>query len=149
MWIEAKIEAEIKAAIETLREREKKAFGPRHGKADFYEYLGGVFQLYSHWRADGKSKERARQVASIYELKLRRNSHPIRAIIDASSEQKPDVKSRWTRALEFARKHRSKVAKVGLAHFLESNGGVDGCARQIANKSPKKAKAKVVTRAAA
>lgn len=147
MWVQSKLEAEIKDAIEALRELERKVFGPRHGKTDFYEYLEGVFRLYSQWRADGKSKERAMQVASIYELKLRSNTHPIRAIIDASSEQDREVKSRWTRALEFARKHRSKVAKVGLAHFLESNGGVDGCARLLAQTHPKKAK--VVTRAAA
>jgi ribonuclease HI len=147
MWVKPQLQAEIKAAIEALRELEEKSFGPRHGKTDFYDYLEGVWRLHSLWRADGKSKERARQVASIYGLKLRKNTHPIRVIIDASSEQDREVKSRWTRALEFARKHRSKVAKVGFAHFLESNGGVDGCARLLAQTHPKKAK--VITRAAA
>jgi hypothetical protein len=86
-------------------------------------------------------------VASIYEVKLRNNTHPIRVIINASSAQNREIKSRWTRALQFALKHRAEVVEMGLMRFLERNGGVDGCARRIAQKSPRREK--VTVRAAA
>jgi hypothetical protein len=134
------LEAKRKAEIEKLRELEKKAFGPRHGKTDFYEYLDGVLELYFKWKAAGKSQTRAKQLASIYEFKLRKSTHPIRAIIDASSEQDSVVRSRWTRALQFALKHGSQVEKIGLGKFLESNGGVGGCASKAAQHNPRRQK---------
>ena len=71
----------------------------------------------------------------------RQNTHPIRVIIDASSKQKADVKSEWTRALQYALKKKSQIETVGLEKFLDSNGGVAGCASQVAKHRPhKKAK---------
>jgi hypothetical protein len=77
--------------------------------------------------------------------KLRKNTHPIRVIIDASSKQKADVKSEWTRALQYTLKKKSQVETVGLKKFLDSNGGVAGCASQVAKHRPLK-KAKKPTR---
>ena len=35
------LEEKIRSEIERLRKLEEKAFGPRHGKYDFYDYLEG------------------------------------------------------------------------------------------------------------
>lgn len=136
-----------KREIETVRKIEEKVFGPRHGKTDFYEYLEAVLKLYADWKAGDKVKKRVPRLARLYkdEVKLRKNTHPIRAIIDASSKQKTDVKSEWTRALQFALKNKSQVKNVGLMAFLESNGGVAGCASQVAKHRPLK-RAKKPTR---
>jgi len=103
-----------KREIEVLRKIEEKVFGPRHGKTDFYEYLEAVLKLYADWKAGGKAKKRADRVARLYkaEVKLRNNTHPIRVIIDASSKQKTDVKSEWTRALQYALKNKSHTTSM-------------------------------------
>ena len=73
----------IRSEIEVLRALEERAFGPRHGKFDFYDYLDGVWKLYSKWKEANKAQTRAKRLASMYKFKLRKNTHPIRAIIDA------------------------------------------------------------------
>lgn len=130
--------------IEELRVIEKKVFGRRHGKADFYRYLEAVLKLYTVWKVAGKVKQRIKRLARLYkdEIKLRKNTHPMRAIIDASSRQNPQVKSRWTRALEYAAKNGAQVNKAGFKQFLKDNGGPAGCATKIAR--PKAAKGKVL-----
>jgi hypothetical protein len=124
-----------KIEIEALRELEEKAFGPRHGKTDCYEYLDGVWKLYGAWKQCRWVRKRTGRVVRLYEVKLRKNTHPIRAIIDASSKQKADVKSEWTRALRYALTKKSEVENVGLNTFLVSNGGIAGCASQGAKNS--------------
>ena len=132
---------EVKREIEALRKLEDKAFGPRHGKYDFYEYLEGVWKLFLKWRGIRKSQARAKRLASLHGFKLRANTHPIRTIIDASSRQDVRVKSRWTRALQYAEKHKSQVEKVGLSEFLESNGGPAGCSSKGATHRTAKKRA--------
>jgi hypothetical protein len=118
----------IRSEIEVLRALEERAFGPRHGKFDFYDYLDGVWKLYSKWKEANKAQTRAKRLASMYKFKLRKNTHPIRAIIDASSKKDGGDKSEWTQALKYAERNRSQIEKVGLRRFLEDNGGPAGCA---------------------
>jgi hypothetical protein len=120
--------------VEELRELEKKAFGPRHGKTDFYEYLEAVWNRYLKWKGDNKRQARKKQLAKFYKVKLRKNTHPIRAIIDASSEQDADVKSEWTRALKYLEKNAAQIKKVGFRKFVDSNGGIAGCANKGAKR---------------
>ena len=70
----------------------------------------------------------------MYKFKLRQNTHPIRAIIDASSKKGVGDKSEWTRALKYAARNRSQIEKVGFRKFLESNGGPAGCAAKGAKR---------------
>ena len=44
----------------------------------------------------------ARRIAELFNLDSRQHVHPIRLIIDASSQADDKTKSRWTRALRFA-----------------------------------------------
>jgi hypothetical protein len=122
------LEAKIRSEIEVLRALEEKAFGPRHGKYDFYVYLEAVWKLYLKWKEARRTQARAKRLAAMYKFKLRKNTHPIRAIIDASSTKEVGDKSEWTRALKYAERKRSQVEKVGFKKFLESNGGPAGCA---------------------
>ena len=101
------LEEEIRDEIERLRALEEKAFGPRHGKYDFYDYLEEVWELYSKWKEANKAHARAKRLAAMYKFKLRQNTHPIRAIIDASSKKGVGDKSEWTRALQYAARNRS------------------------------------------
>ena len=133
------LEAKIRSEIEMLRKLEEKAFGPRHGKYDFYDYLEGVWKLYLKWKGAKKSQTRAKRISSMYKFKLRRNTHPTRAIIDASSQKGVGDKSEWTRALKYAEKNRSQIED--FREFLESNGGPAGCAdKGAARRAPKKRK---------
>lgn len=135
------LEAKIRGEIEVLRKLEEKAFGPRHGKYDFYAYLEEVWKLYLKWKIAKKIKARARQLSSWYQVKLRKNTHLTRAIIDASSKKNVGDKSEWTRALKYVEKNRSQAEKVGLRKFLESNGGPAGCAEKgAARRAAKKRK---------
>ena len=124
-----------KREIETLRKVEEEAFGPRHGKTDCYKYLDGVWELYGVWKQHNRAKTRTGRVARLYTVKLRKNTHAFRVIIDASSKQKADVKSEWTRALRYALTKKSAVESVGLEMFLRRNGGIAGCASQAAKTS--------------
>jgi hypothetical protein len=122
------LEAKRAREIEELRKLEKKTFGPRHGKFDFYDYLEAVVKLYLEWKTEKKSKVRAKQLATYHNVKLRKNTHPTRAIIDASSEQDVQVKSEWTRALQYLEKNAAQVQKEGFKKFVGNNGGISGCA---------------------
>ena len=130
--------------IEPLREMEKQAFGPRHGKEDFYGYLEGVWKLYLRWKADKMKVARAKQLEEFYGIKLRKGTHPLRAIIDASSSQGFRIKSRWARALQYIEKNAAQVLKVGFRTFVQTNGGIIGCAqkRSRPKTAPVKAKTK-------
>jgi hypothetical protein len=129
--IEMSIKAKRAGEIEKLRKLEKEAFGPRHGKNDFYRYLEEVWKLYRNWKLVKKSKARAKQLAEYYDIKLRKNTSPIRAIIDASSGQDARVKSRWTRALQYLEKNARQANGIGFREFVEDNGGVIGCATRM------------------
>ena len=136
------LEEKIRGEIGGLRALEEKAFGPRHGKYEFYDYLEKVWELYSKWKEANKAQIRAKRLASMYKFKLRKNTHPIRAIIDASSTKDVGDKSEWTRALKYAESNRSQVEKMGCRDFLESNGGPAGCADKGA--APRAAKRRKV-----
>jgi hypothetical protein len=132
--------------IERLRKLAEEAFGPQHGRYDFYDYLKGVWELYLKWKADKKLKARSKQLAKFYKdkVKLRKNTHPIRAIIDASCGKGPDDKddkSEWTRALQYLDKNLAQVQEVGFRKFIADNRGPYGCARRVARRRKGKAKA--------
>lgn len=134
------------AAITKLERLEKMAFGPRHKKTDFYEYLDGVLKLYFRWKDRRYAgKETRRVLAELYagKVKIRRGTHTIRCIIDASSpginaltkedkEAEEKKRSCWTNALRFAVRNRATVEQIGLGGIFGRNGGPAGCATQWA-----------------
>ena len=70
------LEEKIRGEIERLRALEEKAFGPRHGKYDFYDYLEEVWELYSKWKEANTAQTRAKRLASMYKFKLRQEHPP-------------------------------------------------------------------------
>jgi hypothetical protein len=89
---------------------------------------------------DAKASRRVgRDVAALYGIDTRKNKSPIRIVIDATSREGRQTKSRWTRALEYA---LAKGARgTAFKKFLKNNGGVNGCAQAMAklqNKPRKK-----------
>jgi hypothetical protein len=121
--------ASIERKIEKLRKKEKWSFRERHGKTDFYAYLEAVYQV-RDWHDSRESKRWSRKVAALYKIDIRKNTHFIRIIIDASCDQDRQVKSRWTQCLEYAL--AKKVSKSGFIEFLEESGGPAGCAAKMA-----------------
>jgi hypothetical protein len=138
--------SEAKAAITKLARLEKKCFGPRHKKTDFYDYLNGVFDLYLMWKDRNFAGNAAKEVlAELYprSVKVRKGTHTIRCIIDASSpginalteedkEAEEKKRSRWTNTLRYAVQNRATVKEIGLGGFFGRNGGVAGCATKMA-----------------
>jgi hypothetical protein len=129
--------ASIKGKIEKLRKKEKWSFRERHKRTDFYAYLDAVYRV-QDWHDKRESKRWARKVATMYEIKGRENKSPIHIIIDASSEQDRQVKSRWAIAVEYA--VAMKVRKSNFVKFLEKNGGPAGCAAKMAALKKERAK---------
>jgi hypothetical protein len=121
--------ASIKRKIEKLRKKEKWSFRERHKRTDFYAYLNAVYRV-RDWHDERESKRWAQNVAAPYEIKGRENKSPIHTIIDASSEQDRQVRSRWTITVEYA--VAKKVRKSDFVKFLDKNGGPAGCARKMA-----------------
>jgi hypothetical protein len=129
--------ASIKRKIEKLRKKESWSFRERHGRTDFYQYLDAVYRA-QDWHEHTDSKRWARKVAAAYEIKSRKNNHPIRTIIDASSDQNRQVKSDWSRTLEYAL--AEKVRKCDFLEFLRTIGGPAGFKTKMAARKKGRAK---------
>ena len=81
------------------------------------------------------------QVAALYEIGIRKNTKPIRVIIDASSEEKDRrKKSKWYRAVAYAAE--KQVPESRFIAFLNKKGGVAGCVAKIAALEKERAKDK-------
>jgi hypothetical protein len=128
--------AELKSKLKELRRLEKRAFRPRHGRKDFYEYLNGVYNL-CDWTDSGVSQRHEREVARLCDLNVRAGTIPIRIVIDATaSSQERHVKSRWAQALQYAL--AKKTPPNHFKRFLDENGGVEACKRKMAALRKKK-----------
>jgi len=122
-------EVNLRAKIEKLRLLEAKAFGPRHGKTDSYNYLKAVYR-FCEWNDPNASQRIGRRVALLCDIKVRAGTLPIRTVIDATSKEDRQTKSRWVQALEYARVKR--VPADRFKPFLTEQGGIEACARKMA-----------------
>jgi hypothetical protein len=120
---------QLRKTIEDVRGLERKCFASRSRFA-FYDYLAAVFELYVRLRRTKQAKKAASCIAKLFGLRKSNRTHPIRAILDATSTADIKTKSRWTRALRYAW-HERKTWK-DLGSFLRENGGPAGCADQFA-----------------
>lgn len=120
---------ELKLKIEKLRRLEKRAFGPRHGKTDLYNYLKAVYKL-CDWTNPFVSRRVSRRVAKLYGIKIRAGNLPIRVVIDATCKEDRQTKSRFVQALEYVKE--SEVPATRFKAFLRDQGGIELCARKMA-----------------
>ena len=132
--------------IKRLAKLEDEAFRPRHGRFDFYDYLEEVLKLNWDWADKGARKTRGRQVGVLIPRPLppRKGRTALHFLIEASSKQNKQIKSRWVQALMFASQNRQVIEADCLAAFIAKHGGIAGCAAKAANpKRPLKLKVKL------
>lgn len=107
----------------------------RPGKRRFgiYKYLADVYQVYRDLRSRRIAKTASRRIAKLFKLSIKKKSHPIRILIEASAgPEDARQKSRWTQALRYAFGWRQPTTK--LIWCFEETGGISGCARKYAVK---------------
>jgi hypothetical protein len=105
----------------------------RPGKRRFglYRYLRDVYELYLDLRPRRIARTASRRIAKLFKLSIKKNSHPIRILIEASvGPEDARQKSRWTQALRYAFGWRQPAKK--LKWFFKVNGGIAGSARKYA-----------------
>jgi hypothetical protein len=124
----------LRKIIRTLKKSAAKHRGDtRPGKRRFgvYRYLRDVYELYLDLRSRRIARTASRRIAKICKLSIKKKSHPIRILIEASAGPEDNrAKSRWTQALRYAFGWRQPGNKLKLT--LETSGGISGCARKYA-----------------
>jgi hypothetical protein len=91
-----------------------------------YNYLAKIFDCYAQIRSKGLKDLAVTVISGDLNIKINRDAHLFRAIIDATCKADPKTKSRWTRALRYAWKQRNHWER--LPRFFRRNGGISGCA---------------------
>lgn len=122
--------------IKELRKSVKKHRGDlRPGKRRYglYLYLQDVYELYLDLRRRRISRKATRRYLKEQNLPIKRKSHPIRILIEASAgREDAKQKSRWTQALR--NMYGWKLTPDRLDWFFGNNGGIAGAAREEAKK---------------
>jgi hypothetical protein len=121
----------LKRDISGLRTMGERCF-PSANDSDLLIYLSFVHSVYAGLRRRKWARLGAKVLTSLCNLPARRDRHPIRAIIDASTLREADVKakSRATQALRYAWRQRGQWDDI--IDFFQRNGGVAGCAAKFA-----------------
>jgi len=120
----------------------------RPGKRRFglHRYLRDVYQVYLDLRSRRIARKATRRIAKICKLSIRRKSHPIRILIEASAGPEDNrAKSRWTQALKYAYGWRQPAKR--LKWFFEEAGGIAGSARKYADLQASRKPTKIMTTA--
>jgi len=120
----------LQAAI-TMLTKHARRWRKTGSKRALYRYLTTVFNLYAVWKRSGDTRTAANRMAKLAGLKHQSDCHPIRIIIDATTNADRKSKSRWTQALRYGWRERSKWNN--LERCLRANGGIAGCADKWAD----------------
>jgi hypothetical protein len=120
--------------IKLLRKSaEKHRHDIRAGRRRFglYRYLLDVYAVYLELRSRRKARQTTRRIAKLLKLSVRKRSHPIRILIEASVGPEDNrAKSRWTQALRYAFGWRQPANR--LEWFFQVSGGISGAAAKFA-----------------
>jgi hypothetical protein len=106
-----------------------------------YEYLETVYNLYALLRQFRRARGVTNDIRGDTEPRAKFRKHPIRIIIDATCEADRKIKSRWTLALRYAWRCRSKWSK--LPEFFAKREGIAGCARKFTQVRPTRKRTKI------
>ena len=120
--------------ISALQRLEQQCFVSRN-RFGFYRYLGAVNEFYAELKQANEIQTSVQRMTELFNLDSRQRVHPIRLIIDASSQASKKTKNRWSLALRFAQHERRRWNN--LEAFLRQNGGPAGCASQFAALHPR------------
>ena len=118
----------------------------RPGRRRFgvYRYLTDVYRVYLEFPSRRTAKQATRRIAKRMHLSIRRNSHPIRILIEASAVAEDNrTKSRWTQALKYASGWRQPAKR--LKWFFEVTGGIAGSARKYTDLQAQRKATKIMT----
>ncbi|MBR0939244.1 hypothetical protein [Bradyrhizobium jicamae] len=129
-------EQKIVERIAKVRKAACRASESKRRFAD-YRYLRAVLRAYDYFLDEDLLAQLGEIAPCVLLTPVREGWHPIRIIIEATCVQ-PDVRvrSRWTRALEFAAAR--KVDPDQLPRFLQANGGIAGAADMASKTRPKR-----------
>jgi hypothetical protein len=125
---------ELQQVVRRLRQIEGRWFQSRR-RYEFYGYLLAVYRLYRRLRRRRAAQQAAARIAALFGLKIRKGTHALRVIIDATSRADKKTKSRWTQALRYAWQQRHTW--TDFADFFRDHGGAAGCAREFAALTPR------------
>jgi hypothetical protein len=121
---------------------------PGRRRFGIYKYLADVYQVYRDLRSRRIAKKSTRRIAKISKLSLKKKSHPIRILIEASAgPEDARQKSRWTQALRYALGWQQPAKR--LKWFFQVNGGIAGSARKYAVLQARRKPTKIMTTAGA
>jgi hypothetical protein len=124
----------LRKIINTLKQSAVKHRGDtRPGKRRFglYRYLRDVYELYLDLRPRRIARTASRRIAKLFKLSIKKKSHPIRILIEASvGPEDARQKSRWTQALKYAYGWQQPANR--LKWFFNVNGGIAGSAAKLA-----------------
>ncbi len=102
-----------------------------------YRYLRAVLRAYRYFEDNRLLPHLIVIAPSTLTTPVRANSCPLRVIIDATCIQSDlRMRSRWTRALEYAVAERADPEK--LARFIQAHNGIVGCADLASKTKPKR-----------
>jgi hypothetical protein len=130
-----------KAELDHLKDIEKASFRSRERYRE-RTYLHAVYKAYRR-ALFAERKARAMQMAELSGITPRKNTHPLKIMIDCSSPGTDEkIRSRWAQALRCASKRN--VNANDLLEFLkeEGKGGVAGRAREFAKEHTASTEAK-------
>ncbi|WP_338821867.1 hypothetical protein WDM22_33025 [Bradyrhizobium septentrionale] len=129
-------EQKIVERIAKIRNAARRASKSKRRFAD-YRYLRSVLRAYEYFSDENLLPRLSEIAPSVLITPVRQGWHPLRIIIEATCIQ-PDIRmrSRWTRALEFAA--ASKIDPDELPRFFQANGGIAGTADMASKTRPKR-----------
>ena len=137
----------LRKIINTLKQSAVKHRGDtRPGKRRFglYRYLRDVYELYLELRSSRMARTATRRIAKLFHLSIKKKSHPIRILIEASAGPEDSrQKSRWSQALKYAYGWRQPANR--LKWLFKRTGGIAGCARKYANLQARRKPTKIIT----
>ncbi|MBR0795646.1 hypothetical protein JQ615_09625 [Bradyrhizobium jicamae] len=130
-------EQKIVERIAKVRKAARRASKSKSRFAD-YRYLRAVLRACDYFLDEDLLSQLSEIAPSVLMTPVRKSWHPIRIIIEATCHQQTGkMRSRWTRALEFA--IARKVDPDQLPKFFQANGGIAGAADMASKTRPKRA----------
>ena len=126
-----------KYLIKKIDQLKKSAFEHRNNNKPgqrrywMHPYLKLVYEVFRDFRSKGISKKAAPQIVKLLKLPIRRKSHMLRVLIEASAGVEDNrTKIKWANALRYAFGWLQPATR--LEWFFRVNGGIAGCAAKFA-----------------
>jgi hypothetical protein len=122
--------------IYRVRKTAMKTMRSKHRFAD-YRYLRSVLRAYRYFEANFLLSLLRHAAPCTFEDPPRASWHSLRLLIEATSCQRDArIKSRWTRALEYAL--AQDIDPEDLVRFIRARNGIAGCAQLASETNPKR-----------